>query len=142
MATKDEIHELIQDYLQRHDEEIEQLEKERNGRHKRPKSSRQITLESLIESEKSEYASGLGNLTKGFQIIVFNKYLLELPDMTNGKALKLLREWDGDKNGMTRIATMRIQKIIPDESNASSSMSVDTKKQPKPSNDDKDMMEL
>lgn len=30
--------------------------------------------------------------------------------MTNGKTLKLLREWDGDKNSMTRMVTIRLQK--------------------------------
>lgn len=31
--------------------------------------------------------------------------------MTNGKTLKLLREWDGDKNSMPRMTTIRLQKI-------------------------------
>lgn len=30
--------------------------------------------------------------------------------MTNGKTLKLLREWDGDKNSMPRMTTIRLQK--------------------------------
>lgn len=35
--------------------------------------------------------------------------------MTNGKTLKLLREWDGDKNSMPRMTTIRLQKIVPVE---------------------------
>lgn len=31
--------------------------------------------------------------------------------MTNGKTLKLLREWDGDKNSMPRMTTTRLQKV-------------------------------
>lgn len=37
--------------------------------------------------------------------------MIELPDMTNGKTLKLLREWDGDKNSMPRMTTTRLQKV-------------------------------
>ncbi|KAI8978941.1 translation machinery-associated protein 16 [Pilobolus umbonatus] len=90
-ATKEEMHELIELYLMRHDEEIEELEAERHKGHKKPKSPRQILLETLREQELNEYNSGM-----------------ELPDMTNGKILKLLRDWDGDKNSMSRIKTIRI----------------------------------
>lgn len=141
---------MIEQYLERHDEEIEQLENERNGRHKRPKSARQVTLESLIESEKSEYISGLGKMKKrhkGEIHIAHVFILLELPDMTNGKVLKLLREWDGDKNSMTRIATIRIHKKQESDSKGEketvSNMNVDSKKQKNPStNNSSDMMEL
>ncbi|KAI9482677.1 MAG: translation machinery-associated protein 16 [Benjaminiella poitrasii] len=120
VATKPELQQLIEIYLQRHDEEIEQLEQERNRGHRKPKSSRQELLESIKESEKNEYASGM-----------------ELPDMTNGKVLKLLREWNGDKNGMSRIATIRIHK--PDEGKQQQPSTTPNKNQ---ENDKKDMMEL
>ncbi|KAI7906230.1 uncharacterized protein BX663DRAFT_558765 [Cokeromyces recurvatus] len=116
-ATKAEMHQLIELYLQRHDEEIEHLEQERHRGHKKPKSSRQELLESIRDSEKNEYISGM-----------------ELPDMTNGKLLKLLREWNGDKNGMSRIATIRIYK--PEETKEQQETSTSNK------NSKKDMMEL
>jgi translation machinery-associated protein 16 len=92
------LYELIELYLARHDEEIEQLENDRCRGHRKPKSPRQDLLEALKEREANEYVSGL-----------------ELPDLTNGKTLKLLREWDGDKNSMSRISTIRIQKPTKEE---------------------------
>ncbi|KAI8371879.1 translation machinery-associated protein 16 [Blakeslea trispora] len=120
IATKAEMHELIETYLSRHDEEIETLENDRNKAHRRPKTPRQELLESIKQSELNEYISGM-----------------DLPDMTNGKVLELLREWDGDKNSMKRINTIRLHK--PTEPTANTSMSVDTPKKQKPK---ADMMEL
>ncbi|OAD05535.1 hypothetical protein MUCCIDRAFT_80621 [Mucor lusitanicus CBS 277.49] len=117
VATKPEMHELIELYLERHDDEINELEKDRSRGHKKPKNARQQLLESIKAREASEYISGM-----------------ELPDMTNGKTLKLLRDWDGDKNSMPRMTTIRLQK--PDDTT--------TKAAPvdKGSNKDKDMMEM
>ncbi|KAG2197324.1 hypothetical protein INT47_012754, partial [Mucor saturninus] len=98
VATKAEMHELIEAYLVRHDDEIAELEQERYKGHKKSKGPRQDQLEALRISESNEYISGM-----------------ELPDMTNGKTLKLLREWDGDKNSMPRMTTIRLQKIMPIE---------------------------
>ncbi|CEP18577.1 hypothetical protein [Parasitella parasitica] len=116
VATKPEMHELIELYLERHDEEISELEADRCRGHKKPKNARQQLLESVRTRETSEYNSGM-----------------ELPDMTNGKTLKLLREWDGDKNGMPRMTTIRLQK--PDDDK-------DTKPPPIDNQKEKDMMEL
>ncbi|ORE01036.1 hypothetical protein BCV72DRAFT_246239 [Rhizopus microsporus var. microsporus] len=100
-ATMKDMHELIKLYLARNDDEINTLEKERARGHKKPKSPRQHFLEALKEREANEYVSGL-----------------ELPDMTNGKTLELLREWDGDKNSMSRIKTIRVRKPLSEESKA------------------------
>ncbi|KAI8981789.1 hypothetical protein BDF20DRAFT_986804 [Mycotypha africana] len=95
-ATKAELQELVEIYLQRHDEEINELEAARTrGHNRKAKTPRQEFLEALKESETNEYIAGM-----------------ELPDMTNGKMLKLLREWDGDKNGMSRIRTIRVHKPV------------------------------
>jgi translation machinery-associated protein 16 len=52
--------------------------------------------------------------------------LIELPDLTNGKAVKLLREWDGDTNSMTRIKTVRLHQRVPkDNSKQIQGMSID-----------------
>jgi translation machinery-associated protein 16 len=53
--------------------------------------------------------------------------------MTNGKTLKLLREWDGDKNSMPRMTTVRMQKPID-----TTQVAVDNKNE----KTRKDMMEL
>ncbi|KAI8061861.1 translation machinery-associated protein 16 [Gilbertella persicaria] len=121
VATKADMHELIEIYLTRHDEEIDTLESDRNKGHRKPKTPRQELLESIRQSEMNEYVSGM-----------------ELPDMTNGRILRLLRDWDGDKNSMKRITTIRLQK--PTEPVANTAMAVDTKKQK--SNTKEDMMEL
>lgn len=112
-----DMHELIQLYLARNDDEINTLEKERARGHKKPKSSRQHFLEALKERESNEYVSGLGQLQKEL-IILNNLCIKELPDMTNGKTLELLREWDGDKNSMSRIKTIRVRKPLSEESKA------------------------
>ncbi|CAO3632222.1 unnamed protein product [Cunninghamella blakesleeana] len=87
---KNDIHELINMYLTRHDEELETLRNQRSTT-KRPKSSREHLLEATLTSDKDEYRSGF-----------------ELPDITNGKVVKLLRAWDGDTNSMTRIKTIKV----------------------------------
>ncbi|KAG0173009.1 hypothetical protein DFQ28_006345 [Apophysomyces sp. BC1034] len=105
-ATRADIHELIDMYLKRNDEELQKLREDReSSSFKRPKSSRETLLEALIASEHAEYVSGF-----------------ELPDLTNGKSVKVLREWDGDQNGMTRIATIRVDQASKD---------VERKKKPK-----------
>ncbi|CAO3631589.1 unnamed protein product [Cunninghamella echinulata] len=87
---KKDIHELINMYLVRHDEELETLKEQRSVT-KRPKSSREHLLEASLTSDKDEYRSGF-----------------ELPDLTNGKVVKLLRAWDGDTNSMSRIKTILV----------------------------------
>ncbi|KAG2229836.1 hypothetical protein INT48_001084 [Thamnidium elegans] len=113
VATKPEMHELVEAYLVRHDDEIEELEQDRHRGHKKPKGPRQDHLEALRISERNEYISGMGKkkkkkkkIEKKWMLI----FIIELPDMTNGKTLKLLREWDGDKNSMPRMTTIRLQK--------------------------------
>lgn len=105
------MHELVEAYLVRHEDEIEELEKDRHRGHKKPKGPRQDHLEALRISEQSEYVSGIGKAKKRKEKKNdINIYTIELPDMTNGKTLKLLREWDGDKNSMPRMTTIRLQK--------------------------------
>lgn len=113
-----DMHELIKLYLARNDDEINTLEKERARGHKKPKSPRQHFLEALKERESNEYVSGLGQLQKELIILNNNLCIKELPDMTNGKTLELLREWDGDKNSMSRIKTIRVRKPLSEESKA------------------------
>ncbi|KAI9273643.1 translation machinery-associated protein 16 [Sporodiniella umbellata] len=95
VITRPEIHDLIEIYLARNDEELEELENSRNKGHRTPKTPRQDLLEALKLREANEYISGL-----------------ELPDLTNGKVVKLLREWDGDRNSMSRMSTIRLAKSV------------------------------
>ncbi len=60
VATKAELHELVELYLERHNEEIKELEQDRHKGHKKPKTPRQDHLEALKISEDNEYKSGIG----------------------------------------------------------------------------------
>lgn len=62
VATKPEMHELVEAYLVRHDDEIAELEQERYKGHKKPKGPRQDQLEALKISENNEYISGIGKM--------------------------------------------------------------------------------
>ncbi|KAJ2957423.1 hypothetical protein NQZ79_g6844 [Umbelopsis isabellina] len=110
-ATTEELHSLIQMYLCRHDEELENLQALRKG--SRPKTSRQDILEALIKKEKDEYE-------KGFVADATILCALELPDLQNPKNVKILRSWDGDKNSMARIKTKTV--VDPDANTPSKSV--------------------
>lgn len=56
------MHELVEAYLVRHDDEIAELDGERYKGHKKPKGPRQDQLEALKISECNEYISGIGKL--------------------------------------------------------------------------------
>lgn len=51
---------------------------------------------------------------------IIDLFFIELPNMTNGKIIKLLREWDGDKNSMNRILTIKLIKPVEKEENENS----------------------
>ncbi|KAI8148026.1 translation machinery-associated protein 16, partial [Fennellomyces sp. T-0311] len=85
-ATKAQVYELIDMYLKRHDEELEALDQQRKKGGHRTKVPRHDLLTALKTSEESEYKSGF-----------------ELPDLMVEKNVRMLREWDGDVNGMPRI---------------------------------------
>ncbi|ORZ18991.1 hypothetical protein BCR42DRAFT_411995 [Absidia repens] len=96
-TTKADMHDMIEMYLERNDDELKRLQQERVTT-KRPKTSREHMIEAAIASDKDEYKSGM-----------------ELPDLTNGKAVKLLRAWEGDTNGMNLIKTIRLHKPVVKE---------------------------
>ncbi|PKC02433.1 hypothetical protein RhiirA5_380984 [Rhizophagus irregularis] len=84
-ATKAEVYDLIEMFINRNDDEILRLK----STHK-VNSSKYFYLESLKLKEKKEYIE-------------------EIPDFMNPKNVKLLRQWDGDINSMTRIKIIRIE---------------------------------
>ncbi|KAI8064733.1 hypothetical protein BC940DRAFT_305214 [Gongronella butleri] len=93
-TTIDGMHELIQAYIERNSEEMEQLQAQRKIT-KRPKSQREHLIEATMTSDKDEYRSGM-----------------DLPDLTSRKMVQLIREWDGDINGMSRIRTIRLRQPV------------------------------
>ncbi|KAG2175500.1 hypothetical protein INT43_001147 [Umbelopsis isabellina] len=125
-ATTEELHSLIQMYLCRHDEELENLQALRKGN--RPKTGRQDILEALIKKEKDEYEKGFGKTANYLDIMTHIAAFadttisscLELPDLQNPKNVKILRSWDGDKNSMARIKTKTV--VNPDANAPSKSV--------------------
>ncbi|GJJ75119.1 translation machinery-associated protein 16 [Entomortierella parvispora] len=89
--TREEHHELIEEYLSRYNEEYESLVALHRPGKVRPKAAREDMLALFIANERQEYASGF-----------------EMPDFSSPKNVKLLREWDGDLNSIRRIKMIRL----------------------------------
>ncbi|KAJ3123662.1 hypothetical protein HK098_001777 [Nowakowskiella sp. JEL0407] len=91
-ASLDELHNFIQLYINRNDEEIERLKG--NVRPGRPKPPQLDMLEILKRKDTQEYISGF-----------------EVPDLTDPIQLKLLRAADGDYNAVHgRLRMIRLTK--------------------------------
>nr|CAG8437460.1 12311_t:CDS:2 [Entrophospora candida] len=85
---------LKRDKIKRYKESIqpnEILKLEESNKNK-TKSSRQNFLEALKSKEKREHQTGF-----------------EIPDLLDPKNVKILREWDGDPNSLSRIKLIHIQ---------------------------------
>lgn len=94
LLSKDQMYELIDMYLSRHDAELESLRLTRQGKqHTAKPSSREAFITALIEKEKKEFS------TAG----------IEIPDLSNGKNLSYLRTWEGDINCIQQIKTIRLK---------------------------------
>ncbi|KAJ3195273.1 hypothetical protein HK101_000610 [Irineochytrium annulatum] len=87
VATRQDMHELVMQFIMRHDEEISILKAGRRPNQAPP--ARLITLESLRSQELSEYESGF-----------------KIANMTDAANVKMLQKWDGDFNGLPSIKTM------------------------------------
>ncbi|UJR37313.1 hypothetical protein I4U23_030021 [Adineta vaga] len=88
--SRQEVHELVQRYLQRFQDEIEQIDlKNQIGqRQKTPQyASRKSLIETTIDAERHEYE------TNGF----------EVPNLMQPDAVKELRNWDGTIRFMPRL---------------------------------------
>ncbi|CDH57117.1 ring finger domain-containing protein [Lichtheimia corymbifera JMRC:FSU:9682] len=113
-ATKQQIHDLIEMYIERNDEQLQTLEAERQKLMHKRKDPKYDLLVANKELDLNEYKSGI-----------------ELPDFNDGKNLKRLRDWDGDVNSMPLIKTRLYRQSDnpkykePKESNA---MDVESKK--------------
>ncbi|QIX00593.1 hypothetical protein AMS68_006110 [Peltaster fructicola] len=84
-----EIHDLLKDFVARHDQEIEQLKSERRAG--RPASNRQTLLEQLVDSERKEYDSGFW-----------------MPNLQDEETLVKLDKWNGDWSGLTNLRYIRL----------------------------------
>ncbi|KAI9592601.1 hypothetical protein BDF19DRAFT_451053 [Syncephalis fuscata] len=91
LLTRSELLELVSIYVERHDEELERLRKQRKYGN-RPKSAREDLLESLQTKEQADF-QGNG---------------LDVPDLTIESNVNTLYSWKGDNNGMAQIRKMRV----------------------------------
>ena len=81
--------ELIQEYLDRNDEEFEQMKKERRAG--RPASTRQTVMEQLMEMERKEFESGFW-----------------APNLQDAETLVKLDAWKGDWLGLSNMRFVRV----------------------------------
>lgn len=86
----DEMHQLVEMYINRHEDEIEKL----TPVGKRTKSNRLVLLASLRDSEMQEY-KGSG---------------IEIPDLGSKSNVEVLRKWEGDYNGRDLIKMIHLVK--------------------------------
>ncbi|XP_062992171.1 translation machinery-associated protein 16 [Elgaria multicarinata webbii] len=92
--TKKEACELVENYLQRFSDELEQIELRNSikGRQARQHSSRESVIKQTMERERQQY-EGHG---------------LDIPDIVNSKHLKTFRDWDGD---LKKLPNIKMKKI-------------------------------
>ncbi|XP_008933474.1 PREDICTED: translation machinery-associated protein 16, partial [Merops nubicus] len=92
--TKREAGELIEKYMCRFDEELEQIELQNSikGRQGRQHGSRETVIKQTIERERQLYQG----------------YGMEIPDIMNRKHLKFFREWDGD---LKKLPNIKMKKL-------------------------------
>ncbi|KAK6493308.1 translation machinery-associated protein 16-like [Huso huso] len=87
--SKKEACAIIERYLHRFDSELEQIELVNGikGRQGRQHSSRENVIKQTIERERMQYEG----------------YGIEIPEIMNGKHLKMFREWNGDLKKLPNI---------------------------------------
>ncbi len=88
-----EIHEIVQEFLERLDDERAKLEAECRPGRPRPKRLDEIAM--VQRMERAEYETGAG---------------LAIPDMTSEELLARLRQWDGQRESIDRLSLVRLCK--------------------------------
>ncbi|KAJ1908880.1 translation machinery-associated protein 16, partial [Mycoemilia scoparia] len=120
--SKEEAVDLAREYLARNDEAISEIkEKLRPGRPMDPKDKLLIEMMEKERSEAARGAMGKHCLFTCTQSICFYDIStdprtqqpnwfdsVEIPNITNPKIFKILKEWDGDMNSIHLIKDMRI----------------------------------
>ena len=95
LSSSEEEHQLVQQYIDRHSDELQDLiSKNRKGQPPH-KANRQHWLSMLIDKERREYEKS------GFR----------MPDLTDCDNVLLLRRWEGDFNAMWQFKTKELLKI-------------------------------
>ncbi|XP_077156089.1 translation machinery-associated protein 16 [Paroedura picta] len=92
--TKNEACELVEKYLHRFSDELEQIDLHNSikGRQARQHSPRETVINQTMERERQ----------------LFEGYGLDIPDIVNGKHLKTFRHWDGD---LKKLPNIKMRKL-------------------------------
>ncbi|XP_071829616.1 translation machinery-associated protein 16-like [Apostichopus japonicus] len=101
--SKQELCELVERYLERFDEEMEQINIIQGISAR--KSNQHAPRESAIR------------LTLQKEITDFETCGIEMPDLCNGKILKILKAWQGEAKYLQNIKLRRVKKLTETESN-------------------------
>ncbi|KAJ3181090.1 hypothetical protein HDU85_003795 [Gaertneriomyces sp. JEL0708] len=99
-ATNELVHEIIQLYIQRNDDEIQQVQSK--WRKNQPKPARLDLLLLLKQKDMDEYRDGM-----------------EIPLLTDAKNVTALRHWDGDYNALPAIKMTTVCKVAEKSAPAS-----------------------
>ncbi|KAI9205239.1 translation machinery-associated protein 16 [Polychytrium aggregatum] len=92
-VTTEQLHDAVVLYINRKEEDINRLKQEHQKRPPgRSKPSQLINLENLRDADQREYDTGI-----------------EVPDVTDPTALAMLRDWEGDYNGITHIKMVTVR---------------------------------
>uniref|UniRef100_A0A8D0L3M6 Translation machinery-associated protein 16 n=1 Tax=Sphenodon punctatus TaxID=8508 RepID=A0A8D0L3M6_SPHPU len=118
--TKKEAYELVENYLHRFNNELEQIELHNSikGRQGRQHSSRETIIKQTMERERQHYEG----------------YGIEIPDIMNSKHLKFFRDWDGD---LKKLPNIKIRKLSAKDADFSRTekTKIETEKELDPSKD-------
>ncbi|ORY03433.1 hypothetical protein K493DRAFT_311700 [Basidiobolus meristosporus CBS 931.73] len=104
-ATREQLAEFIEMYINRNDEELEQLKAMHRPGQPRPKAAREDLIMILKKKETEEFNNGF-----------------VIPDLTIAKNVKTLRQWDSDINSIKLIRTIKIKSPQSRESTNSNDM--------------------
>ncbi|KAI8924591.1 hypothetical protein BC831DRAFT_464756 [Entophlyctis helioformis] len=91
-----DLHDIVTDYINRNDDEIDKLHKQHQARKERPKPTKLDILEALRAKDSLEYSHGT----------------IEVPALTDARTVELLKAWDGDHNSMSSIKKIRVRNPI------------------------------
>ncbi|KAI9216413.1 hypothetical protein BC828DRAFT_393611 [Blastocladiella britannica] len=88
-----QVHEIVDLWLGRHDEDLEEMRAERARVVHSKKSPREDLMEAMIRNERAEYAA----------------HGVVMPNLESGKVVLALRNWDGDLNGLDQMKTVLVR---------------------------------
>ncbi|KAI9102820.1 translation machinery-associated protein 16 [Phlyctochytrium arcticum] len=90
-ATPEVVYDVIEQYIQRNSDEVERIQS--TLRKNRPSPPKLDMLQALAKKDEQEYINGI-----------------EIPLLLDQKNVTILRAWDGDYNGISRIKMVTVRR--------------------------------